>query len=229
MTYNIYHGATLKEDFDLDYLSKVITRQNPDVVFLQEVDRYTKRSRGMDIATELAYRTKLSALFGTAMPFDDGQYGITILSRYPICSSKNYILPYSKGRESRALLVANVKLGSGDTISLMCTHIDQNDKNSDRPIQIKRILNISNTIKYPKILAGDFNMTPDAPELKFLDPYFSRNKRDDEIYTYPSDKPTIKIDYIFFAPQKNFTILNSLVPEETIGSDHRPYIVEAEL
>ena len=69
MSYNILHGATLNNDFDLDKIARVITDKSPDLVGLQEVDFFTNRAKGMDLATELGYRTKMAGLFGEAMPF----------------------------------------------------------------------------------------------------------------------------------------------------------------
>jgi endonuclease/exonuclease/phosphatase family metal-dependent hydrolase len=41
--------------------------------------------------------------------------------------------------------------------------------------------------------------------------------------TFPSDKPTIKIDYIFVSP--DIEVENSYVPE-IIASDHRTHVAE---
>src|SRR5690606_23370805 len=83
LTYNIKHGATLRGDFDLDRIAGVIRGAEPDLVALQEVDVRTRRARGMDIAGELASRTRLYPAFGRAMPYDGGDYGVAILSRFP--------------------------------------------------------------------------------------------------------------------------------------------------
>jgi len=38
MSFNILHGATVKNDFNLDTIAGVINSYNPDLVALQEVD-----------------------------------------------------------------------------------------------------------------------------------------------------------------------------------------------
>ncbi|MBT3747991.1 MAG: hypothetical protein HOG34_03315, partial [Bacteroidetes bacterium] len=60
LSYNIYHGATMKGDFNLDTIADVIASLKPDLVALQEVDRLTNRARKMDLVTELGLRTKLA-------------------------------------------------------------------------------------------------------------------------------------------------------------------------
>ena len=64
LTFNIYHGETMKGDFDLDLIAGVIKSVNPDLVALQEVDFYTNRAKNMDLATALGLRTGLAPLLG---------------------------------------------------------------------------------------------------------------------------------------------------------------------
>ena len=51
MTFNIYHGETMKGDFNLDVIAKVINDANPDFVALQEVDHKTNRAKKYDLVT----------------------------------------------------------------------------------------------------------------------------------------------------------------------------------
>ena len=81
LSFNIYHGETMRGDFDLEQLARVIRQADPDLVALQEVDLYTGRSSGRDLASELGLLTRMVPLFGRAMPFDGGEYGEGILSR----------------------------------------------------------------------------------------------------------------------------------------------------
>ena len=74
LTFNIYHGATMKGDFDLDYIAGVIKRADPDLVALQEVDFLTRRASGVDLATELGWRLKMVSVFAPAMKYDGGEY-----------------------------------------------------------------------------------------------------------------------------------------------------------
>ena len=68
LTYNIYHGETMRGDFNLDTIAGVIKSVNPDLVALQEVDFRTNRAKQMDLAMELGQRTGLIPLFGKACP-----------------------------------------------------------------------------------------------------------------------------------------------------------------
>ena len=92
MTFNILHGATTRGDFNLDAIARVIIDENPDLVALQEVDFMTKRAKGYDLATELGWRTKMAPLFARAMPYDGGEYGEAILSKWSFISSRNFVI-----------------------------------------------------------------------------------------------------------------------------------------
>ena len=75
------------------------------------------------------------------------------------------------------------------------------------------------------ILMGDFNIRPDDP---LLAPIRERMKDAADLFTepklsFPSDKPTQKIDYIFTS--KDVEIVAADIPA-IVGADHRPHTVE---
>ena len=91
LTFNIYHGATTNGSFDLDTIASVILRTDPDLVALQEVDFKTNRAKNYDLATELGWRTKMVSIFGRAMPYDGGEYGEAILSKWSFINTRNVL------------------------------------------------------------------------------------------------------------------------------------------
>ena len=69
---------------------------------------------------------------------------------------------------------------------------------------------------------GDFNVAPDDP---VLDPIRAKMQDAAELFaepllSYPSNAPTIKIDYIFATP--DIEILRADIPS-IVASDHRPH------
>ncbi len=123
LSFNILHGATMNNDFDLDKLAKVITDADPDLVAMQEVDFKTNRARKYDLVTELGWRTKMVPLFGKAMSYDGGEYGEGILSKMSLISSRNVALPYFEGHEPRADVEVTIALTPHDSISFVETHL----------------------------------------------------------------------------------------------------------
>ncbi|MCK5638676.1 MAG: endonuclease/exonuclease/phosphatase family protein [Flavobacteriaceae bacterium] len=230
MTYNIHHGVNNNKLFDLDGIANVILNENPDFVALQEVDSVIKRSDNLDLTKVLGQKTKMNYLFGNATKIDNGLYGVAILSKYPIIYSKNVALPFQKNEEPRTALQITSALPSGDTISFISTHLDYKDKNHYRKEQVQKINNTFNSNKYPTILAGDINDIPNSETLKILQNYWvpTYNKNNPKS-TFPADHPQKKIDYILYAPKNKWKVISQNVVNDSIASDHRPYIVRLKL
>ena len=230
MTYNIHHGVNNNKQFDLDGIANVIIKEKPDFVALQEVDSVIKRSNNLDLSKILGQKTKMKYLFGNATKIDNGLYGVAILSKYPIIHSKNVALPFQKNEEPRTALQITSVLPSGDTISFISTHLDYKDKNHYRKEQVQKINMAFNSNKYPTILAGDINDIPSSKTLEILHTYWipTFNKNNPKS-TFPADHPYKKIDYIFYSKKNKWKLLSQNVVNDSIASDHRPYIATLQL
>ncbi|WP_421810406.1 endonuclease/exonuclease/phosphatase family protein [Flagellimonas sp.] len=230
LTFNILHGATTKGDFNLDVLAKVIQDANPDFVALQEVDFKTNRAKKYDLVTELGWRSKLVPLFGKAMPYDGGEYGEGVLSKYSFLSTRNIALPHSPENEPRAALEVVATLPSGDTVAFVGTHLDHLKDATDRIAQVKRINTVFSKNRYPTILAGDLNDVPGSVPISVLEEVWAASYDSNNIaFTYPSDKPEKKIDYVMFFPKNRWRVIETKVIQDTIASDHCAYLVTLEL
>ncbi len=226
LSFNILHGATTKGDFDLDVIAKVIKDASPDFVALQEVDFKTNRAKQYDLMTELGWRTKLIPLFGKAMNFDSGEYGEGILSKYTFLRTRNIALPYTFGNEPRAALEIVTTITSKDTIAFIATHLDHLKDEKDRVAQVKKINEVFSLNKYPSILAGDLNAIPGSTPINILEKIWTASYNKYKIeYTYPSNNPTQKIDYVMFYPKDRWKILKTKVIQDPIASDHCAYLV----
>lgn len=229
MTYNIYHGETMKGDFDLDRIARVILDEDPDFVALQEVDFLTRRARGYDLATELGWRTKMAPLFGRAMKYDGGEYGEAILSKHSFVSTRNVPLPHSEDREPRAALEATITHPSGATIALVGTHLDHLRDERDRLAQAQAIVKAFSKNALPTILAGDLNALPKSETLALLRRHWTAAHGDSPAPTFPSKAPRSKIDYIMFAPKDRWRVIELRVIADEIASDHCALVAELEL
>ena len=230
LSYNIYHGATTRGDYNLDVIARVITDADPDLVALQEVDFNTNRSGHIDLATELGIRTHMAPLFGRAMYYDGGEYGEGILSKYTFIRTRNVPLPYTPGNEPRTALEAVVVLPSGDTIAFVGTHFDHLNPETDRVAQAEKVNDVFTSSPYPIILAGDLNAQPGSIPIKILEEIWSASY--DKIYpepTFPSDAPRKTIDYVMHFPGERWETLETKVICDSIASDHCAYLVTLKL
>ena len=152
MSYNIRNGIGIDNIQDIGRIARVILREAPDLVALQELDSATLRVDGRYIPGELGRMTGMHATFGRAIGFAGGSYGIGLLSRTEPLAVRSIPLP---GREeARVLLMAEFP-----DYTVCVTHLSLTPE--DRHASLPIIREATDTCRKPVLLAGDFN-TGDA-------------------------------------------------------------------
>ena len=213
MSYNIRNGRGADDVQDLGRIAEVIGRVAPDVVALQEVDSVTGRMNGRFIPEELGRMTGMHARFCRAIDYDGGGYGIGLLSRAEPLSVRRIPLP---GREeARVLLMAEFP---GYVVCVTHLSLTPEDQRASLPI----IRQATDTCRKPVLLAGDFNMKVAKTVLDGLGGTF-RPLSDTTQMTFPSDKPSIRIDYILGRGlPESAVVTERQVDTSTVASDHCP-------
>lgn len=221
MSFNILHGATTKNDFNLDTIAGVINYYQPDLVALQEVDFRTKRAKNYDLPTELGMRTKMASLFARAMYYDGGEYGEAVLSKFTFIASENLALPHLPDSEPRAALVTKVKTKKGNTIQFVGTHLDHLKDETDKVMQAKAIVAHLGDTEFPTLLVGDLNAVPNSNPITILSEKFSKPKHPNAWNgTFPATGPNICIDHIMYNQPEKWQVLDYEVLCENYASDH---------
>ena len=148
MSYNIRNGIGIDNIQDIGRIARVILREAPDLVALQELDSATLRVDGRYIPGELGRMTGMHAPFGRAIGFAGGSYGIGLLSRTEPLAVRSIPLP---GREeARVLLMAEFP-----DYTVCITHLSLTPE--DRLASLPIIREATDTCRKPVLLAGDFN------------------------------------------------------------------------
>lgn len=237
MTYNIYgaRATSPANAADLDAIAEVIRRQNPDFVTLNEVDVFTNRT-GKDVhqARDLAEKLGMEWHFSKAIDRDGGEYGDAVLSKYPILEKRSYRLPCAAEQpgEDRSLCVIRVQI-DGKDLYVASTHLDHLSGDASRLVQATEIRRIRDTeLEGNLILCGDLNAIPSSNVIATMTSFLTNTGPIDQ-YTFPSDDPSRKIDYIMYAPIEHFGVQNCQVVsrgDQQVGgvdaSDHRPVIAD---
>ena len=215
LTYNIHHGRAMDGKFDYNRLAATIAGLKPDVVALQEVDNKTTRSSGVDQAAELGKRLKMNHVFGNALNYAGGQYGEGVLSRFPIKASKAHSLPYQAGNEPRTALAVEVVPDNGlPEFLFVGTHLcHQNGETRVQQTQELRKL-FTGVTRMPVIMAGDFNARPTSAPMKVLL----------EDHWTDAVAPKSRIDYILLRKKDPWKIVETIVVDEPVVSDHDPVL-----
>ncbi|MGV3502705.1 MAG: endonuclease/exonuclease/phosphatase family protein [Adhaeribacter sp.] len=230
MAYNIHHcNPPSKEEsgeIDLEAIVSAIRQQKPDLVALQEVDVNTKRSGPVNQATEIGKRLGMQAYFAKALDYTGGEYGVAILSKYPLSETSVLRLPPGADpkSEQRVLASGKVTLPGGLVIRFGSTHLDVRNAQT-REAQVREIAAFAARHKEPFIVAGDFNATPESSAIQVLDQHFTRSCQQCD-FTIPVINPKRVIDFIAFSKNSPFKALSTQVIPERYASDHLPVVAE---
>lgn len=239
MTYNIQYGGGGK---NLDSIIGVIRSAAPTIVALQEVDvHWSARSSFEDQATAIARALDMELRFAPIYSIADStgtrpprQFGVALLSRFPILGFTNHPLTRLSTQDSTAspqpmpgFLEALIDVRGSGRLRVFNTHLDYRPDPAVRRQQVAEMLDRIGPAPTATILFGDLNASPDAPELQ---PLFERltdawPAAKGPGFTIPADQPARRIDYVLVSP--DLAAGNARVPVTT-ASDHRPVVVEVE-
>lgn len=228
MSYNIHHANPPSEPgkIDLDAIAKVINDQKPDIVALQEVDVNTQRSGKINEASMLALKLGMKGLFfAKAIDHDGGEYGVAILSKYPIADNQIHKLPTQEGTkgEPRVLATVQVTLPGGKKIRFGSTHLDAQKNDTNRLLQVAALNKIAQAEQLPFIIAGDLNAAPGSAAIKLFDEQFTRTCNECA-FTIPVNNPSKAIDFIAVNKGTDMVVLSHQVVPERYASDHLPIV-----
>lgn len=230
MTYNIHVGVGMDKKLDLQRIADVIKHEKPDVVGLQEVDRRVKRTEGKDEIAELAKLTEMHFAFAHNLDYQGGQYGVAILSRFPIGKIDHRKYENRRVAERRGMLRVELNV-RGRTVNFVTTHLDYQYADS-RLFETEQLLSFLADVKGPLIVTGDFNDEPAGSSYKMMVGQFEdawiRSRAKGQGLSYPADKPVKRIDYIFTRNATGLKAKRAWVVD-TLASDHLPVVAEVEL
>lgn len=175
-------------DKNTETFLQLLEEIQPDIIGVQEIDFYSKRSHYINQSRTIAERADYKYA-ATAINWDKRYVpfpywppsrhfgrvlsGQAVLSRWPILSTERIVLSKPKSTPffynafylDRLIQVVKIKIDGRDLI-ILNVHLDAIDRET-REDQAKRLLNIYHSFKddYPVLLVGDFNsIPPDASQ-----------------------------------------------------------------
>ncbi len=164
-------------------VANIIIDEDPDFVFLQEIDDGAKRTDKQDQLQSLlsllpdSYAHHTSAFYWKSgfvpHPRILGRTGmkLSILSKHPISSAKRHQLALTPDNIiakhlgiKRAVLEAHIAFEEGGELVLLNTHLEAFSKQSDtlqkQVDYIAGLLKRFNQLNVPWVMGGDFNLLP---------------------------------------------------------------------
>lgn len=232
MTYNIHAGRDADGIPNLERVATIVREHGADIVLLQEVDRGTERAGGEDQLARLQALTGFHGAFGKSLDYQGGEYGIAILSRWPVRGTRTIPLPVEPPQERaggsyepRVALFAEVDTPTGE-VSVMNTHLDPSPTAVYRAQEMTALLAAAAELPAGRLLffGGDLNARPESTIVRalavaFRDAFATCGRGRGE--SYPAHAPDRRIDYILYRGEA--TCADAFVIETT-ASDHRPLL-----
>lgn len=222
-SYNIHVGKGTDTVLDLERIARVLERTNADAIALQEVDDRTQRTGRVDQAKWLAERLRMTYVYGPAMEFQGGRYGVAVLTKHRVIAQQVVRLP--DGNEPRVAVAVEIEQPGGARATFVAVHLDHVANDTLRYAQAQRLAQFLDGIGGPWILAGDFNDEPDSRTIAlFAARALEAAKPAGARYTFPAGTPAKEIDFIFAAPAGAWRATAVEVVNEPVASDHRPVV-----
>ena len=238
MTYNVHSCRGSDGMLNHGRIAQVIDAYQPDVVALQELDVFRRRSGHLDQATEIARLVSMESHFHPAIRVEDEMYGDAILSKHPLRLMKAGELPSPPRKwvdETRGALWVTVTIG-GKELQVINTHFGLG--RHERRLQAAAMLGdewlgAAASTGSPVCICGDFN----SPSAGTVHRMFRRELRDAQLEsptgavrrTFSTKLPVLCLDYVFL--NDGLRVVSTQVPRTPltkIASDHFPLIVDLE-
>lgn len=238
-TYNIHSCIHMDGRINPDRTADAIAAYKPDILALQEVDAGRKRTSGTRQGAYIAERLGLTSHFFPVLQDGDEQYGIAILSRFPVVDLKMDHLPTvgsSRFREPRGVMIAKLETPLG---CLHFANLHLGLTNRERRFQIDSVLGDDRiaplvTGNQPVIVCGDFNAGTRSYTYRKMSEHFQDVQLQAVQPNYPratflSRWPVMRLDHVFVS--RHFRIQQVTVPnndETRMVSDHLPVFCDLE-
>jgi endonuclease/exonuclease/phosphatase family metal-dependent hydrolase len=231
LTWNIKHGFTSSNVYNLVGQVNFMVSQHPDVVALQEVQTWDE-NQPQRLKTLFEQATGQSwSMIWAPVTNAAGTEGNVILTRLPVSNSAAYQMhatsDYSAMLSNRSVAGATVSV-NGVPVSVFSTHLDYANT-TWRTIQLQQLMAWLPNFGGPRLVSGDFNSWWGEQWITTMTSQHSDTWRDvtggqDLGYTVNN---SVRFDYIFrsFAGASRAVPTNCFVPVTSL-SDHNPVIAD---
>jgi endonuclease/exonuclease/phosphatase family metal-dependent hydrolase len=221
-------------------VARVIGAVGPDVVALQEVTFMNSGPDGTlrNQAEWIGALLEMDYRFHATRPARVGEFGLALLSRYPITKIKAGALPDVGGRvlpEARGAMWYRMETDHGP-VHVLNTHLAL--RRRDRAVQIRKLLSSAWVgdvpADEPLIFCGDLNADAISPVYRALSSRYTDVQRKAGRWgyprrTFPSLSPILRLDHIFISSHLSVRAVKvPLSLEARTASDHLPVCVQLE-
>jgi endonuclease/exonuclease/phosphatase family metal-dependent hydrolase len=187
-----------------------------DVLAVQEVDRFARRTGFRDELRVISRATGLEAVFGEAARRRWRSYGNALLARGAIGDVEVIKLPRPSDGEQRVAIVAQVAVNGVD-MAVGATHLSF--RRGEGAPQLAVLLDALAERDGPRVLLGDLNLGPAVVEPALLTAGYQVAPTGP---TFPAGAPRTRIDFVAVS---GLEVVSASTPAPGM-SDHLPVVAE---
>ena len=231
MTYNVQSGRDAWGQLRLDGCCDMIKRLDPDILGLNELRRGCQDSGNADQPAYIAEQTGMDHRFAKAIPMQGaGEYGIGLLSRYPITEFRVFPVPEVplNEREPGYYEPRVIYRGVVDTpegkLAVYGTHFGLT--RPERVYAVRLLMELIGKESLPHVFIGDLNMTPDDPLIGQIKEKLTNTNAPIPVKTCHTLKLDETIDFIFVSEGIEADEAKAYY---SVASDHLPVMCNISL
>jgi endonuclease/exonuclease/phosphatase family metal-dependent hydrolase len=242
LQWNIHHGVGSDGKYDIDRQATWIAKFNPDVVTINEAEKYTgwgnedQPNRFKSLLQSKTGRTWYVHFTQEYGDWSSNGKGHIILSRFPFQSTSHTTTTGSSGLNGAGAIGEARIVVNGRTINIIVGHLDP-ESQSMRLTQAKQVINWASSFAQNRIVTGDMNAWPDQTSIAEYDKTYKDSwsvaTSKGTAYQFSGLSPngatkSGRIDYIFYSTgASNLSVVSSQVFDTRdssghMASDHRP-------
>jgi endonuclease/exonuclease/phosphatase family metal-dependent hydrolase len=235
LTYNIHYGIGRDGRYQLGRIERILREEQPHIVALQEVDNGLPRTKYDNQSRILADSLGMDFFHCVTRRIDGGDFGITVLSAFPILRNHRHDITHPTSREPRYCLRVDVEVAPERIVHVFNCHLGlgTRERHYQRRQMLSEAMLLSEDLHHPVILMGDFNDRPvpvvhDDLRAHFKDAFVSTGKRHGPTFWWGPIH--LRLDHIYISPE--IRVVESWVRNDSltrVASDHRPLLALVEV
>jgi endonuclease/exonuclease/phosphatase family metal-dependent hydrolase len=241
MHWNLYHGQDANKKWAFSRQMDVIANAKPDIISLNEVEKFNSTYGNIDQAAEIAkhMKAKTGKTWYQYMVVASGSskgIGNAIISRFPLSGTNVCHLSSSRNAVHATMTV------NGRTFNFWSTHLAV-ESGSYRVNEVNSLQSCMSNFSQQRVVAGDFNAGTGTSEINdmvssYIDGWAKAKSLGVSVnYSGNCDGCTrnSRIDYMFISKEakslvlKKAQIIDTRNSSGVMASDHKPMIVTFEV
>jgi endonuclease/exonuclease/phosphatase family metal-dependent hydrolase len=219
MTTNARYGWTDDYRFDPDPYVHWLQSNPASIIGMQEVNKGNFYGGFIDVFEYYRRQLPGRALYGDA----NFGFGNALFTDLEVIDSS--VTAFASSDMIRRSYIWALVMHAGREIEVFVTHLSHlPHPNEIRQAQVEELVEQLARTERPWILMGDMNAITNDPEIaaftQVSHPVFRERPELLSEYSYPSEQPRLRLDYIFFSD--HFDLVDQEVLDNQGSTDHRP-------